>query len=136
MTIELTTRTKLPFADGDYVFWLPMARVNAAEHEIGGSILALFHALGENMAESVGGTRVLAGSSEARVKQCQSIIRNALIGGGTPETDARELVDVYCYPARPAMHDVALAWDILHAAVYGVPAWEIAATGEEETTDA
>lgn len=117
------------FADGTYRFWLPMPRVVAVEREIDGSILELFHNLGENLGVSVGET-VLIGPSAATIKQCQSVIRNALIGGdeglvggetlSVGDTLGQELVATYCYPARPAMHDIALAWQILRAAIYGV----------------
>ena len=38
----------------------------------------------------------------------------------TSGTMARELVAVYCYPARPAIHDLGLAWEVLRAAIYGI----------------
>lgn len=117
------------FGDGAYRFWLPMPRVVAVEREIGGSIFALFSNIGENLA-SAGGELVLAGPSDATIKQCHSVIRNALIGGNEGRVGAEvvavgdtlglELVQTYCFPARPAMHDMALAWRILKAAIYGV----------------
>lgn len=128
METALTTK----FGDGTYRFWLPMPRVIAAEREISGSILALFYDIAEALGESVGGTIVLAGSTDARLKSCHAVIRNALVGGNEGQVDgeiiavgdtlARELVETYCYPARPAMHDIALAWEILRAAVYGIDA--------------
>jgi hypothetical protein len=106
-----------------------MPRVIAVEREIGGSILALFYNLGEGLGQAMGET-VLAAPSAATLKQCHSVIRNALIGGNEGRVDGEEiavgdtlgleLVETYCYPARPAMHDLALAWQILRAAVYGV----------------
>lgn len=117
------------FGDGSYRLWLPMPRVVAIERETQTSILALFYNLGEHLGISMGET-VLAGPSPATLRECQSVIRNALIGGndGSVNGEAiavgdslgKELVDTYCYPARPAMHDVALAWRILKAAIYGV----------------
>ncbi len=115
----METRVTLAFADGDYDFWLPMPRVIAVEREADCSIFALFHNLGESLG-SGGGEMVLIGGSEARLKQCHALIRNALVGGDTPEVTARELVETYCYPARPAIADMALAWNILRAAVYGI----------------
>jgi hypothetical protein len=114
------TRVTLDFADGRYDFWLPMPRVIAAEREADTGIFALFHELGENLGRSVGGEMVLVGATPARLKACHAVIRNALCGGGTAEQEARELVETYCYPARPAMFDLALAWNILKAAVYGI----------------
>lgn len=124
-----------PFADGEYRFWLPMPRVIAAEREMSRdrerprSIFGLFYDLGEALASNLG-QLVLAGPTSATINECQSVIRNALCGGdeGTVNGEtiavgdamAQELLQTYCYPARPAMHDVALAWDILKAAIYGV----------------
>lgn len=116
----METRVTLLFADGDRDFWLPMSRVVAFEREADTSIFAIFYAIGENLGQAVDGAKVLIGPSEARLKQCHSLIRNALIGGGTSEQEARELVETYCYPARPAMHDIALAWEVMSAAIYGV----------------
>ncbi|WP_338644696.1 GTA-gp10 family protein [Novosphingobium olei] len=110
----------MPFADGNYDFWLPMSRVVAFEREAESSIFALFYAIGDSLGQAVDGAKVLIGASDARLKQCHSLIRNGLIGGGASEQQARELVEVYCYPARPAMHDMALAWEVLSAAIYGV----------------
>lgn len=122
------------FADGTYRFWLPLPRVIAAEREMGRdgaprSVLALFYDLGESLGSALG-EMVLAGSMDARISECQTVIRNALIGGNEAlidgetsvvgESQARELVATYCYPARPMMHDIGLAWQILHAAVYGI----------------
>lgn len=116
----METRTTLPFADRDnYEFWLPMPRVVAAEREIEGSIFALFYDIAENLGSAMG-EFVLAGATDARLKSCHAVIRNALVGGGTGEQEARDLVATYCYPARPAMHDVALAFNILKAAIYGI----------------
>lgn len=130
MDTALTT----DFADGTYRFWLPMSRVVAAEREMSRegyerSILALFYDIGEALGQSVGQS-VLAGSMAARLSECQAVIRNALIGGddglvngeniAVSDTMARSLVDTYCYPARPAMHDIALAWEILRVAIYGI----------------
>lgn len=134
------------FGDGKYRFWLPMPRVVAIEREAGESILALFYNLGEHLGVSMGET-VLAGPSPATLKQCQSVIRNALIGGSdglvggdqiaVGDALGQELVETYCYPARPAMHDIALAWRILKAAVYGVevPAAQKKTEPAEEATD-
>lgn len=135
----MDTKTTLPFADGEYTFWLPMPRVIAAEREMGRldadgrkqprSIFALFHDIGTHVG-AVSEEIVLAGPSPALLADVHALIRNALIGGNdglvggeqiaVPDSLARELVDTYCYPARPAMHDLALAWKILSAAIYGI----------------
>lgn len=116
----METRVTLAFADGDHDFWLPMSRVVAFEREADTSIFALFHAIGESLGAAADGVKVLIGGSNARIRHCQSLIRNALIGGGVSEQIAREMIDVYCYPNRPAIHDMALAWEILNAAIYGI----------------
>lgn len=109
-----------PFADGeDHTFFLPMARIIAAEREMDASIFELFPALGSSLA-SIAAEAILVAPSSATLKQCHALIRNALIGGGIDEGEAKSLVDVYCFPARPAIKDMTLAFKILEAAVYGV----------------
>ena len=120
------------FADGEFRFHLPMARLVAAEREADCSIFELFQNLGEHLG-AVADEMVLAGPSPARLRQCHALIRNALIGGGTDEVEAKELIETYCYPARPAIHDMALAWSILKAAIYGV---ELKKKAEGAETDA
>lgn len=115
----METRVSAPFADGDYEFWLPMSRLVAAEREMGVSIFEVFHGLGEHLGQ-VANQVLLVGPSPIHPKQCRDLIRNALIGGGTDEQEARDLAETYCYPARPAIKDMALTWKILEAAIYGV----------------
>lgn len=119
--------------DGEYRFWLPMPRVVAAEREMGKdrprSIVALFYDLWETLGNGYG-QAMITGSSNATLAECHAVIRNALCGGGEGLVDgetiavgdalAKELVQTYCYPARPAIHDIALAWEILNAAINGV----------------
>lgn len=135
----MDTACTLPFADGEYRFWLPMPRVIAAEREMGAidgdgvrrpkSIFAVFHETGEHLG-MIGDEAVLTGPSPSLLSEAHAVIRNALIGGGggtvngeaviVNEASARELVSTYCYPARPAMHDLGLAWRVLRAAIYGI----------------
>lgn len=115
----MDTATVAYFGDEEQTFFLPMARVIATEREADASIFEIFHGLGQNLG-ALGEDMVLTGPSPSRLKQCHSLIRNALIGGGMDETTAREMISTYCYPVRPAVHDLALAWQILKAAVYGV----------------
>lgn len=107
------------FGGEDRTFFLPMVQVIAFEREADCSIFELFHRLGEHLG-SIGEEMVLTGPSPARLKQCHSLIRNALVGGGLDETEARDLIQAYCFPARPAVRDLALAWTILKPAIYGV----------------
>ena len=111
-----------------------MPRVVAAEREIEGSIFALFYDIAENLGSAMG-ELVLVGATEARLKSCHAVIRNALVGGGTGEQEARDLVATYCYPARPAMHDVALAYNVLKAAIYGIELPENGKKNSEATAD-
>ncbi len=116
----METRVTVHFAGEDRDFWLPMARVVAFEREADCSIFALFYLIGENIASLTGEDTVLIGLSDARLKQCHSLIRNALIGAGEPEKEAAELVKTYCFPTRAAILDMALAYQILNAAIYGI----------------
>lgn len=117
-----------------------MPRVIAAEREMGRldsdgvrqphSLFAVFSDIGNSVGKGAGDVLVIAGPSPATLTECHAIIRNALIGGaggsvdGAPvavtDTVAADLVRTYCYPARPAMHDLALAWEVLSAAIYGI----------------
>lgn len=108
------------FAAEDRKFFLPMARIVAAEREMGGiSIFEVFSQLGSSLG-AIGDEVVLAGPSPATLKQCHTIIMNGLIGGGTDELEAKQLIETYCYPARPAIRDMALTWRILSATIYGI----------------
>jgi hypothetical protein len=108
------------FAGEERTFYLPMQRITIVERECGNvSIFELFFWLGSNLAQ-LGDDAVISGALPAKARQVRSIIVNALIGGGIDEKTAHELVELYCYPARPAIHDIGLAWQILNALVYGV----------------
>jgi hypothetical protein len=113
------TSITLPFADGDYQFFLPLPRVVAAEREADCSIFELFSEIGAGVG-AVGDELILISPSAAALKQCHAVIRNALIGGGQGEEEARKLLETYCYPARPAIADLGLTYKILGAAIYGV----------------
>ena len=135
----METRISLPFADGDYEFWLPMARVVAAEREMARldgegakqpySILMVYHGLGAAMNEFAGLPRVVD-ACPVRLSDAHAVIRNALVGGGggvvngeavaVGEAAARELVETYCFPNRPAAHDMWLAFRVLRAAIDGI----------------
>lgn len=122
------------FGAEDQTFFLPMSRVIAAEREADASIFQIFFDIGEHLGTAIGET-VLAGPSPTRLKQCQAVIRNALIGGGMDEVEAKGMVETYAYPARPAIADLALTWSILKAAIYGVSVKKKADGAEPETSD-
>ena len=127
------------FADGVYRFWLSAETWVSAEREMARrdadgnpqphSIFAVFHDVGANIGQ-LGDEIVLTGPSPALLDDAHAIIRNALAGGADGYVNgaavavngsmARELVAVYCYPARPAIHDLGLAWEVLRAAIYGI----------------
>ena len=110
------------FAGEERAFALSMERLGILqrEREAGASIFELFDWLGKILGE-VNGQTVLIGGSEIDPKRCQSIIRNALIGGGLPDTkETWDLVGDYTWPARPAIQDAELAFRILEASIYGV----------------
>ena len=117
------------FADGDYTFFLPLIRCTAFKREAGCSIYELFYWLGEHLGR-IDGTEVLTGPSPADPEQSIHLIRNALIGGGVEPTQAKALVDQYCFPARRSIYDMGLAWAILRAAIYGV---EVGSKKKDET---
>lgn len=120
------------FADGEYRFWLPMTRVVAAEREMGISLFEAFYFLGEHLGK-IAEEMVLVGPSPITPKQCERLIRNALIGGGTDESEVPGLIETYCYPARPAIKDMGLAYQILQAAVYGIDLKKKDEAGGEES---
>lgn len=106
-----------------------MARRDADGNPQPHSIFAVFHDLGANIGQ-LGDQIVLTGPSPALLSDAHAVIRNALVGGADGYVNgdsivvggamARDLVATYCYPARPAMHDIDLAWRILKAAIYGI----------------
>lgn len=107
------------FAGETRKFWLPMPRVIAAEREMSAAIGQLYVDLGQNIG-MIADNPVIVAPMPARLKHCQILIENALIGAGVAEEEASALVATYCYPARPAIRDFELAYRILHAAIHGM----------------
>ena len=101
---------KRAFADGDYTFALKYAAVAEYEKAEDKSLFATLRA-------------ALAG--EWFLKDVREIIRLALIGGGTPPTDALRLVRDYV-EARPLAENTTLFTDILAATFFGVDEIEAA----------
>ena len=106
-----------------------MARCDADGASLPHSIFAVFHDIGAHLGK-LGDENILTGPSPALLGDAHAVIRNALTGGadGLVNGDdirvnaaiARELVATYCYPARPAIHDLGLAWEVLRTAIYGI----------------
>jgi hypothetical protein len=132
------TEITVPFADGQYRFWLPMPQVNELEKTI--SVCELEWHLRPSVALSADGSAVYAGGTVAQVRAIRDTIRLGLIGGAKGTVDgetvevgpnrARELVDAYVFPAQPLGDAAALAWRILAAAVYGNEPGNVEETGD------
>ena len=139
------------FADGVYRFWLPMPQVIAAEREMarrdgeGAQILHSLSPCSMTLAHTRPAGRwmtVLTGPSPrcSPMPMRSSVMpltggADGLVNGEAVVVNgamARELVAVYCYPARPAIHDLGLVWEVLRAAIYGI---DPKATGSKRTGD-
>jgi len=109
------TAVILPFADGDYRFWLPMPQAIELERATG---TAVFETYNDLLSASATGLSV------------RETIIAGLIGGGSAMVDgneltvgpsrARWLVDRHCYPAVPLSSGYQLAVAIMHAAIGGI----------------
>lgn len=97
------TKIRRPFADGVYDFDLPYNLAHAFERDNRQSLYATMQG-------------ILNG--DWRVKHVSEVIRLGLIGGGTDDIRAFELVETYVQ--RKSLSDsAALANDILNAAFFG-----------------
>lgn len=122
------TEITLPFADGDYRFFLAMPQLNELERA-GHRMFALEYHLREGIGLGADGTPFYAGAAGTDAAPVREVIRLALIGGNAVTIDgvksdvgpqrARELIDAYVYPSRPLAEAATLAWRILAAAIYG-----------------
>ena len=93
------------------------------------SVFSVFNDTASNLG-FIGDEPVIVGPLQSTLVDFHAVIRNALIGGGegrvngddikVTEILAKELIEAYCYPARPAILDIALAVQILKAAIRGV----------------
>lgn len=122
------TEITLPFADGEYRFWLPLYVLGELERD-GRTAMGLETRLRQSIGLTVGGVPMFTEGNGVDGDAIRTVIRLALIGGNRAKVDgeeievgprrARELVDAYVYPARPIAESAALAWRILSAAVFG-----------------
>lgn len=122
------TEITLPFADGEYRFFLTLPMVDELDQKHG-SIMRLEPALRAGIALGENGNAIFAGGGEAQARAIRDVIRCALIGGNRAKVDEKEievgtldakrLVSAYVHPARPLGESAALAWRILAAAIYG-----------------
>lgn len=127
----MDTAVILPFGDGEYRFWLPLPQVFELERVCGDvSLLAIEERLRGGIGQDATGEFVYAGGGSAMVREIRETIRLGLIGGNSGMVDsaevevgplrAKELLDLYIYPARPMVESALVAWRILHAAIFGV----------------
>lgn len=125
------TAVSLLFGDGEYRFWLPLPQVFELERSCGDtSILAIEERLRAAIGQDEQGGFVFVGGGAAMVKDIRETIRLGLTGGNEGLIDgekaeigplrAKQLVDQYCYPARPLSEGAVIAWRILNAAIFGV----------------
>lgn len=132
------TATTLPFAGGEFRFWLPMPQIVAIErgplanrHEgYPRSVFAMYDAISAGLGISDDGGAVYVGGAEALVGDVRNIILQGLIGGasGTIDGDeikvtpavAADLVKQYTYPYASLTEAMHLAYLILNPAIRGV----------------
>lgn len=122
------TEITLPFADGEYRFFLPIAMVDELDKKHA-SIMRLEPTLRAGIGLADDGNAFFIGGGEASASAIRDVIRCALIGGNKGTVDektvdvgpieAKRLVGAYVHPARPLGEGAALAWRILAAAIYG-----------------
>jgi hypothetical protein len=138
------TRVEAEFADGEYVFWLPLIQVAELERTTGTPMLAIEESLRPAIGKDVDDAFHFTGGGAATVKQIREVIRLALIGGNDGMVDgekvemgphaAKHLVDAYVYPARPLGEGAVLAWRILHGAIFGVRLKKAEVTQEDQSS--
>lgn len=136
----MDTAVTFSFADGEYRFWLPMPQVIELQRKCGQtdndgklfpkSILTIFDQISEGMGQDGTGNVLWIGGGAALPNECNEVLRLGLIGGNNALVDdaevqvgpnrAKELVELYGYPARPLSEVMANAWRVLHAAIVGV----------------
>lgn len=127
----MDTACTTAFGDGEYRFWLPLPQAFELERLCGDvSLLAIEEGLRSGIGQTADGEPEFIGGGGASLRAIRETIRLGLIGGNSGMIDgeevevgpmaAKQLVDLYCYPARPLVESAVLAWRILSAAVFGV----------------
>lgn len=134
------TATDITFGDGVYRAWLPLPQAVELERKCGiadrdgrvqpKSLFTIYEQIGDGFVADVEGNIVFLGGASVPARDCNEVIRLALIGGNSgPEENGSEevgpqralrLVELYGYPARPLSEVAATAWKILHAAIVGI----------------
>lgn len=127
MDTELVTA----FGDGQYRFFLPLPQVFELERACGDtSIMTIEERLRQGIGQGSDGSVEFVGGGGAMVREIRETIRLALTGGNHAMIDgqevevgplrAKQLTDLYTYPARPLAEGAVLAWRILSAAIFGI----------------
>lgn len=127
----METAVEREFGDGQYRFWLPLPQIFELERVCGDvSILAIEERLRGGIGNEADGSLTFIGGGTPMVREVRETIRLGLIGGNHGLVDgeevevgplrAKQLVDLYTYPARPLSEGIVLAWLILSSAIFGV----------------
>jgi hypothetical protein len=125
----METAVTAEFADGTYLFRLPLPQMFALERAFSDGSDVLTVEQGMRGAVGLDGDDyVFLGGGSARIGDVRETIRLALIGGNhgmvageeieVGPIRAKQLVDEYVCPARPLDEGLLLAWRILHALVF------------------
>jgi len=120
------TSIELKFADGDYMFALPLPQILELERIRGAGILEIYGRLMEGWFVSGEGVEFgVPHAGKAYVLDIFELIRLALIGGAKGMVNgqevavsairARELVEAYCHPAP-----IVESWKIAKAAAFAL----------------
>lgn len=126
----MDTAVEQAFGDGTYRFWLPLPQVFEIERKTGVSLFEIEEKLRAAMGQSEDGEFAFVGGGSAMLGQVIEVLRCGLIGGDSGMVDgeeievgpilAKQLVDQYAYPARPLGETAAMAYRVVHAAVFGI----------------
>lgn len=136
----MDTKVSFAFGDGEYTFWLPMPQVIELQRKCGlidndgklhpKSILTIFDQIQDGMGSDGEGAVLWIGGGGVLPNEVNEVLRLGLIGGNNGMVDgaeiqvgpirAKELVDLYGFPARPLSEVMAHAWRVLHAAIVGI----------------
>lgn len=137
----LPTSIELDFADGRYWFALSLQHIFELERKCGArgddgihrpkSLFVMHTELGSGLMVGADGEVLFTGASAGLARDIAETIRLGLIGGNratvmgeeisVSPNEARNLVDLYVYPAVPFVESAATAFAILNAAIHGAP---------------
>lgn len=145
---EYLTATRQFFGDGEYWLHLPLRQAVEFERpERGRTISSIYGQLLDGFVEMEGGKIKLLGTSAVSASVINEVVRLGLIGGDSGPEDAdgdtgvgpkraESLVKLYGYPSRPIEEVGAVAFRLLHAAIYGDPTQREALPEQAAESDA